>query len=173
MARNDLVLYDSVLSSNMSGEAKSALRRWFESATQMGLPESVRPSAAQLHGTLSAFRQGAESLLTGVAFGAAEVELPGGLDPAGVPIDALAAGLFLGGSALGAKSDMAPTARNVGAVSAGIFGARMTKKFLIEKRLAKGKPLPKHLQYGSTVSGEAPNRVDISNDPIVRAAEGL
>jgi hypothetical protein len=172
MARHDLALYDSVLSSNLSGEHKSSLRRWFETATQ--LPEVVRPSVAQVHGTLSAFRQGAESFLTGVALGALEVEGPGGLDPAGVPVDGAAALVFLAGSALGAKSEMSPTARNVGAVSAGIFGARMTKKLLIEKRLAKGKALPKHLQYqGSTVSGDAPSRMDVSNDPIVRAAEGL
>lgn len=171
MARSDLALYDSVLSSNMSGEAKSGLRRWFEAATN--LPEPIRPSMAQVHGTLSAFRQGAESLLTGVAFGAAEVELPGGLDPAGVPVDALVGALMLGGSAIGAKSEMAPTARNVGSVSVGIFGARMTKRWLVERRLAKGQALPKHLQYGSTVSGDAPNRLDVSDDPIVRAAGDL
>lgn len=171
MARSDLALYDNVLSSNLSGEAKSQLRRWYEAATS--LPEVIRPSMAQVHGTVSAFRQGAESLLTGIALGAAEVELPGGLDPLGVPVDALGAGLFLGGSAIAAKSEMAPTARNIGSACMTVFGMRMTKKFMVEKRLAKGEALPKHLQYSSTVSGDAPARVDVSNDPIVRAAEGL
>lgn len=172
MARSDLALYDSVLSSNMAGEHKSALRKWFEAATN--LPEPIRPSMAQVHSVMSALRQGGESALIGIAFGAAEVELPGGLDPMGVPIDAVAAGLLLGGSIVGAKSDMAPTARNAGSVSLGIFSARMTKKLLIEKRLAKGQSLPKHLQYGSSAfNGDAPARVDVSNDPIVRAAEGL
>lgn len=171
MARSDLALYDSVLASNMSGETKSSLRKWFEAATN--LPEPIRPSMAQVHGTMSAFRQGAESLLAGIALGAAEVELPGGLEPMGVPVDGLAAGVLLLGSGVAAKSDMAPTARNVGSVCMGVFGARMTKKFLVEKRMAKGQALPKHLQYGSAVHGEAPERLDVSKDPIVLAAEGL
>ena len=171
MARSDLALYDSVLSSNLAREDKSALRKWYESA--IALPESIRPSTQQLHGTLSAFRQGSESLLTGVALGIVNVESPGGLDPMGVPVDALIASLGLIGSGIAAKSDMAPTARNIGSVASGIFGMRMTTKFLIEKRVKAGRSVPKHLQLSSTVSGDAPERVDVSRDPIGRAADNL
>lgn len=173
MARNDLALYDSVLSSNLRNEEKSALRRWYEKAVDLDLPKNLRPTTKQIHGGLSAFRQGAESFVAGMALGYLNVESPGGLEPAGVPVDALAGGLLMVGAAIGAESDMAPTARNVGAVCTGVFGMRATTKFLVEKRLTTGKAVPKHLQFSSTVSGDAPVRADISKDPIVLAAEGL
>lgn len=171
MARSDITLYDAVLGSNLQPEQKGALRKWFETA--ISVPETLRPSTAQVHGTLSAFRQGAESLLTGIGLGYLNVECPGGLDPAGVPIDGLAGFLFLAGSGIAAKSDMAPTARNIGSVASGVFGMRMATKFLVEKRLAKGKAIPRHLQLGTTISGDAPGRVDVSKDPIVLASEKL
>lgn len=173
MARQDLALYDSVLSSNLRSDEKSGLRRWFEKAVELDLPKTLRPSRQQLHGGFSAFRQGAESLITGGLLGAINVESPGGLAPGGVHIDAIAGGLLLAGSAIGAESDMAPTARNIGAVCTGVFGMRATQNFLLEKRLSKGQALPKHLQYGSTHSGDVPARADVSKDPIVLAAEGL
>lgn len=173
MARSDLALYDSVLSSNLRNEEKSALRRWFEKAVDLDLPKNLQPTMKQVHGGLSAVRQGGESFITGMALGYLNVESPGGLEPGGVPIDALAGGLFMAGSAIGAESDMAPTARNIGAVCTGVFGMRATTKFLVEKRLSKGKAVPKHLQFSSSHSGDAPDRTDVSKDPIVLASEGL
>lgn len=171
MARSDLALYDSVLSSNLPREDKSALRRWYESAVT--LPESLRPSKDQMHGGLSAFRQGSESLLTGAVLGILNVESPGGLEPLGIPLDGLAGLMFLGGGALAGKSDVAPTAKNIGAVASAVFAKRMVEKFCIERRLAKGKALPAHLQTGSTVSGDVPARRDVTSDPIVQAAADL
>lgn len=173
MARNDLALYDSVLSSNLPREEKSALRRWYEKAVDLDLPRNLRPSTKQVHGGLSAFRQGSESAIAGVLLGIINVESPGGLDPMGVPIDALAGGVFLMGSAIGAESDMAPTARNLGAVCTGVYAMRATTKLRVEARLKSGKAVPKHLQFAATVSGEGPSRADVSQDPIVRASEGL
>lgn len=169
MAQAALALYDSVASSNLPQREKSEIRRWMERMTGEALT-SVRPSAAQLHGGLSAFRQGTESAATGIALGALNASEIG-LDPGGVPVDAVLGVAGLVGSALAAKSDMAPDARNIGAVSLGVFGFRMTTKLMAEKRLASGKALPKHLTYTASVHGEGAQSV--SDDPIVRAANAL
>lgn len=167
--REALALYDSILGSNMPATDKSQVRRWFERMTGDAL-STVKPSSAQLHGGLSSFRQGTESLATGIALGALNAS-DIGLDPKGVPIDGLLGFAGLIGSALGAHSDMAPDARTIGGVSAGIFGFRMTTKFLAEKRLALGHQLPKHLAYAAAVHGESVESP--SDDPIVRAADAL
>jgi hypothetical protein len=169
MARAELALYDSVLSSNLPATEKTQLRRWFERMTGESLT-TIRPSAAQLHGGLSAFRQGTESLATGIALGALNAS-DIGMDPKGIPVDGLLGFAGLIGSAIGAKSDMAPDARNIGGVSVGIFGFRMSTKFLVEKRLASGRPLPKHLTYTASMHGESGGVA--SDDPIVKAADAL
>lgn len=170
MARYDeLTLYDSVLSSNLPSQQKSQLRRWFERMSD--LPVAVRPSPKQIHGTLSAFRQGTESLAAGMLLGVANVELPGGLDLYGVPLDAALGFAGLAGSALAAGSDMAPDARNIGAVGVGVFGMRMTTKWLVEKKLATGRPLPKHLSFTAKMHGDS--EPSLSDDPIVKAADSL
>jgi hypothetical protein len=173
MARGDLTLYDSILSSNLRNEEKSVLRRMYDKALQM--PEALQPSRKQIHGSLTAFRQGAESLIAGMALGAINVESPGGLEPGGVHVDGVAGLLFLAGSGIGAESDMASTARNIGSVCTGVFGCRVTTKLLVEKRLAKGQAIPKHLSFSSSHSGEVPvsSHNNVSQDPIVLAAEGL
>jgi hypothetical protein len=170
MATRELTLYDSILSSNLPYQEKSQLRRWFEKATS-DLPVSVRPSSQQIHGTLSAFRQGTESLATGILLGVANVELPNGLDYHGVPLDALLGTAGLIGSALAAGSDMAPDARNIGSVGLGVFGMRMTTKLLAEKRLSSGKSLPRHLNYNAKIYGDS--EPSLADDPIVKAAENL
>src|SRR3954463_16365018 len=109
MARAELALYDSVLSSNLPATEKTQLRKWFERMTGESL-STIRPSAAQLHGGLSAFRQGTESLATGIALGALNASEIG-MDPKGIPVDGLLGFAGLIGSAIGAKSDMAPDAR--------------------------------------------------------------
>lgn len=169
MARADLALYDSVLSSNMPAAEKSQMRKWFERMTGESL-STIRPSAAQLHGGLSSFRQGTESLATGIALGALNAS-DVGLDPKGVPVDLTLGLAGLIGSALAAKSDMSPDARNIGGTSMGIYGFRMTTKLMAEKRLATGKALPKHLSYTASVHGEG--AASVTDDPIVRAADEL
>ncbi len=169
MARAELALYDSVLSSNMPATQKSEMRKWVERVTGDSLA-TIRPSVAQLHGGLSAFRQGTESMATGIALGALNAS-DIGMDPKGIPVDAVVGFAGLIGSAIGAKSDMAPDARNVGATSVGIFGFRMSTKFLVEKRLASGRPLPKHLTYTASMHGEGNGTA--SDDPVVKAAEAL
>lgn len=169
MARAELALYDSVLSSNMPAAEKTQLRKWFDRMTGESL-STIRPSAAQLHGGLSSFRQGTESLATGIALGylnASDI----GLDPKGVPVDGVLGFAGLVGSALAAHSDMSPDARNIGGVATGIFGFRMTTKLLAEKRLASGRALPKHLAYTASIHGE--NGGVTSDDPIVKAADAL
>lgn len=169
MARAELALYDSVLSSNMPATQKSEMRKWFERMTGDALA-TVRPSAAQLHGGLSSFRQGTESLATGIALGALNASEIG-LDPKGVPVDLTLGIAGLAGSALAAKSDMSPDARNIGSTSLGIYGFRMTTKLMAEKRLATGKALPKHLSYTASVHGEG--AASVADDPIIRAADAL
>jgi hypothetical protein len=122
---------------------------------------------------LTAFRTGAESAITGAILGALNVESPGGLDPAGIAIDGLAGGVFLVGSAFAGDTEIAPTARNIGAVCTGVATMRATTKLCIEKRLAKGQALPSNLQHTATHAGEPSNPADISQDPIVIAARGL
>jgi len=169
MARAELALYDSVLSSNMPASEKTQLRKWFDRMTGESL-STIRPSAAQLHGGLSSFRQGTESLATGIALGALNAS-DIGLDPKGVPVDAVLGFTGLVGSALAAHSDMSPDARNIGGVATGIFGFRMTTKLLAEKRLASGRALPKHLTYTAAIHGESSGVA--SDDPIVKAADAL
>lgn len=171
MARAELALYDSVLSSNMPASEKSQMRKWFERVTGDSLA-SMKPSAAQIHGGLSSFRQGTESLATGIALGALNAS-DIGMDPKGVPVDGVIGFAGLVGSAIAGHSDMAPDARNIGATSVGIFGFRMTTKLITEKRLASGRALPKHLSFTAAMHGDDAAARAVSDDPIVQAADAL
>jgi hypothetical protein len=164
----EMVLYDSLVSSNIPKEEKSQLRRWFEGSVGSALT-SVRPRG-QVRAGLSAFRQSSESLMTGALLGFINVEAKNGLDIGGVPADGVAGAILTIGSALAGDAELAPDARNIGTSCLTVFAFRQTTDLLAEKRRSKGKALPAHLsQPGGKVAGD----VDVGADPIVRAGKML
>lgn len=164
----EMVLYDSLLHSNIPKEEKSQLRKWFEGSVGQALT-SVRPRG-QVRAGLSAFRQSSESLMTGAILGAINVEAKNGLDVGGVPVDAAAGVILTVASALAGEAELSPDARNIGTSCLTVFAFRQTTDLLAEKRRSKGKALPAHLsQAGGKVAGD----VNVSGDPIVQAAKNL
>lgn len=169
MASN-LALYDSVLSSNLSPNVKSDLRRWFEGATGMRL--SV-PSAGKIahHAKrgMSAVRQSGEAVITGGILGLIHVEGKTGLDVFGVPVDAILWGLATFGGIAAGEHELGADSLNVAADCLTVFSFRMTTNFLTARKVAKGQAVPSHLIPGSKIHGESV----MGEDPILRAARNI
>ncbi len=164
-AGNDMVVFDSMLRSNMQPEEKSQIRRWAES--MLGPITQVRAKDAT-GGALSAFRQGSEGLATAAALAWVHVNSKTGLDVAGVPIDGASGGGLLLASVFMGHSELSADARNIGNDALTVWGFRKMTDFFADRRLASGRTLPNHLtRPGSHVSG------DVNNDPIVSAASDL
>jgi len=172
MRPGEIMLYDSVLSSNLPTQEKSALRKLFEKATGSAIVPSFSRASKHVHGGLSAFRQGSEGLLSGAALGFIHAEVKGGLDAPGFPVDGALGALLTIGSAIGAESEVAPDARNVGSTCLGVWSFRATMNLLTEKKLAKGKAIPSHLTPGAKIAGESPSDIG-AEDPILRVAKTM
>lgn len=171
MKPGEIMLYDSVLSSNIPVQEKSQLRKLFEKATGSSIVPSFSKAGKHVHGGLSAFRQGSESLLAGAALGGIHAEFKGGLDAPGFPVDGALGVLLTVGSAIGAESEVAPDARNVGSTCLGIWSFRATTNLLTEKKLAKGKAVPAHLTPGTKIAGDDGSMA--GEDPILRVAKTM
>lgn len=168
MMPRDIVLYDSLTGNGIpTREDKSAMRQWFERSFLPTVP--IRPGD-QIKGSLSAFRKGTEALGTGAALALVHVETEGGLDKFGVPVDGIGGFALLAGSAFFPNSEVSPDARDIGADALTVWSFRKTTDLLVEKRIASGKAVPRHLSPANRIEGE---RSDASEDPIVGAARAL
>lgn len=171
----DMVVYDSVMSSNLTRPEKSMLRRWFEQMTgsEMPTPGARRRASAGEYavGSLQAVRQYGEAVLTGGALAAMHVHGKNGLDlqflGVKVPIDFALATICGLGAVASAGHECSRDALNVGSDAAAVFTFRTMTDLLAERKLATGAALPRHLTPGSRIAGED------DDDPIARAARAL
>lgn len=165
----DLVIYDSLNSNGIpTKEEKSMMRQWLERAV-LGKP--INPSA-HVKGGLSAFRKTTEAIGTGAALAAIHVETDGGLDKFGIPLDGVGGALLTIGSAIWPNSEVSSDARDIGADALTIWSFRKTSDLLVEKRMAAGRAVPRHLSPANKLANEEKSHV-AGEDPIVNAARAL
>lgn len=170
MLPGDIIVYDSLTGNTIpTREEKSVMRRWFESSV-LGNPK-LRPGD-HVKGGLSAFRKTTEALGTGAALAAIHVETEGGLDKFGVPIDGVAGAALTIGSAIWPNSEVSGDARDIGADALTVWSFRKTSDLLIEKRIASGRAVPRHLSPANRVMSEERSNA-AGEDPIVDAARAL
>lgn len=154
-------LMRDVDSSNLARSEKSAVRRMLEKAMGAG-PRAKMHVAATAH----TIRQGGGAVITGLALGVADAQLPGGLDhrvgTTTVPVDGIVAALALAGGVGLAHEEYGADLRNAGTAAAGIFAFRKGREFWLKKK--------------SQIHGESDYGAeddDMSRDPIVEAARRL
>lgn len=169
---------------------KSALREFVEDKLVRGKPlGSLTPSMKQVNAAGQGLRAGGESLLVGGALGAAHAHLKGGLDFKGVPVDAVAGGLFLVGGVLGADEDVGRDLANAGAAALAVFAFRKVHDLTAEIKLkrsgvtAGGGAATGQIKISKAQFGAEPNIIGRSHanhhaafageDPIVATARGL
>lgn len=112
-----------------------------------------------------AVRQVGTGVVVGSVLGAIHAELKAGLDPHGVPIDAVVAVGGIAGALMYAGEEYAPDLRNVGTAGATIFAYRKTDAFLSEKKAAR-------IAGETDMSGESGFDVG-AEDPIASLARNL
>jgi hypothetical protein len=156
-----------VASSNLPHREKSAIRQWYErvSGTVAHPIHSIRGMTRHVPHTVSALRQGGESLIVGGALGALHVELPTGLDVKKIPVDAVAGAVLL--AAGSAASEVAQDMRTAGSTALGVYAFRKTHDFLEEKKRQRGGAA------GSAVKKAGMHGEFGNEDPIIAAARAL
>lgn len=163
MGTNDIVVFDSMLRSNLQPKEKSTIRKWAESV--IGPMTDVRVKDAP-GGALSAFRQGSEGLATAGLLAFVHVNTEEGLDYKGLPLDGVGGAALLGLSAFMGHSELGSDARNIGNDALVVWSYRKMADFFADRRMASGRALPSHLRPGSQSRSA-------ENDPIISAARNL
>ncbi len=169
----DIVVYDSMLSSNLPREDKSTIRKWFERVSGMPQLRSRRdmPEVGLVEGGLNVVRAVGEGITLGAVAGAIHGSSDNGLDIGGkIPADAALGSLLAASAVLAPDSELTKDAVNMAGEAFAIFAFRKTTSLMVEKRLASGGVVPKHLNSGSGIAGEAD---DIDSDPVVKTARGF
>ncbi len=164
LTRLDGNVYQRVLQSNLQPQEKSAIARWVSDA--MATVTNIRPKDAP-GGVLAAFRQGSESAVVAIGAAYAHVNLPDGLDVAGVPLDGASGAVSLAASAFMGHSELGSDARTVGSFGVGLCTFRKMVDVFARQRLASGRALGSHLTPGAR---HAPGA---ANDPVAQAEADL
>lgn len=133
--------FHSIAQSNLPGEKKTAIRRFFERVTGSALTPEVHKAVSVAAEGGQLIRQDGEALIVGGLLGLADAEgkLDVGKDDK-IPIDGVVAGLTAGaalltaGHPLGLSTDL----RNVSSIALGILTFRKTKKWREEKKGSAG-----------------------------------
>ena len=166
---SDMIVYDNSLRPSTQ---KSIVRKWADLLTLGHATDALRaaersvgvgPVAATLH----VIRGNGEAGVTGALLGA--VSGAGGLDRAGVPVDAAASAVS---GALGValcRSELGITLRQVSAASMAVFSFRKTEEWLGVRK--KSTFAGDDWNDPNTVNADV--AVDIGEDPIVQAAKEL
>jgi hypothetical protein len=150
---------------NMShAPKKSWVRAMFDKISGTGgpLPMTTTHVKAGAH----TVRQVGEGMIVGGILGAINAELKGGLEPHGVPLDALGAAALGVGAVVMAHEEFSPDMANGAAACATVFSYRKTDAFLSEKKAAR--------VAGETDMGQETNGFDVgAEDPLMRLARHL
>jgi hypothetical protein len=169
MNRGEMIVYDSMLHSNMKPEDKSMIRTWFEKASgQLATANestgNTRINRYHVISALTAIRQSLES--NAASFGLGVLHADMGLDVVGVPMD-LVGGLTLQAtSILLGDTPVSPDLLNLGTAGTNSYSFRKGYDWMAAKKKARGQePAGKFGQ--STIHGEQ------SDDPIRDVAKKL
>jgi len=168
MGAGDIVVYDSILGSNIPRAEKSFISRWFDQMIERNDGPSYGGRSEGVVTTgIQAVRGSGEGMVVGGLLAAAHAALPTGLDvhvpfiDKMVPLDA-AAGIAANVIAVGTSGrEISRDAANIGVASFGVFTFRKLCDLLGEKSLNKAAP------------GGATARMHGEEDPIVAAARAL
>ena len=160
-------VYERMLKSNLQPEEKNVLKEW--AREMIGPLKSIRE--IRVHdapgGVLSAFRQGSEGLALAALLAFAHVNVRGGLDVKGIPLDGAGGfGLLLASAFMG-HSELGTDARNLGQDATVICAFRKFVDGFSQARMASGRELYSHLTPGKRSTGHP------ASDPVAAAAQDL
>ena len=156
--------YENMLKSNLQPEEKSMIREWAQKMLgPLEMLGDIRVKDAP-GGMLSAFRQGSEGLALAAACAFVHVNVRGGLDVKGVPLDGAGGlGLLLASAFMG-HSELGTDARNLGQDATLIFAFRKLTDTFALARAKSGRELYEHLRPGAEYAGHS------AKDPVAAAA---
>lgn len=156
--------YQNMLKSNLQPEEKSIIKQWAEKIEgPLEIIKDIRVQDAP-GGILSAVRQGSEGIAMAATLAFLQVNVKGGLDVRGVPVDGVGGLAVMGASAFMGHSELGTDARNLGQDATVICAYRKFVDAFSRMRLASGRELYPHLMPGHQYNGTP------ANDPVAQAA---
>lgn len=167
MGLSDIVVYDSVMKSNIPVHEKSHLRQWFEKMTDI-VPsrehESRGITKEHVISAVQAFRQGVESNAVSLSLGVVHAEV--GLDIGKVPVDALTGFVLTGASVALARHEISRDLLNMGMAAGNCFTFRKGFAWATARKARTG---------GAAASkmGEVNIAGEENEDPIVQVARTI
>lgn len=167
MNRGDILVYDSLMGSNIPRREKSAIRQWYDTmtggmATAMETGQGGRRGESAVVSTVQAFRQLSESGAMSAGLGVLHAEV--GLDIGKVPVDAALGIIAPVLSIMFSKHEVSRDLLNLGTAGSNAYLFRKGYAWAAAKKmLAGGRPAG-----DVKISGE-----DSSDDPIVQVAKSI
>lgn len=158
----------------LTSSEKSSIRRIYDRIKAGGA--SLEKAKLHTAAGAQALRQGGESLVIGALLGAADAELPTGLDAhirgKAVPLDAaMGLGAMIASTAWAQEGEISTTLRNAGGAMLAVGGYRKVHQFMAERKRAQGQ-VPGSDASKAAVHGDF--GADMGElDPILEAAKAL
>lgn len=172
---NDVIVYDSIMGSNLPRAQKSAIRSWVENVG--GSISSSRPQAASrfcsTHVITAAqvFRQNSETGVTAALLAALHVKGRKGLDGDMVAWDGAASIVNNVAAILLAKNEVSRDLLNVGSTCTAVYAFRKTYSLLSAMELRDGGSPGGTM--GPTKAAEVAGEGTEDIDPLAKAAKDL
>lgn len=160
-------VYENMLKSNLQPEEKHVLREWAE--RMVGPLETLSKVRIQdaPGGLLSVARQTTEGFGMAALLAYLQVNVNGGLDVRGVPLDGAGGFVLSLASAFMGHSELGTDARNLGQDATLICAYRKLVDGFSRARVRNGRELYAHLQPGAKPPGHP------ANDPVAAAGADL
>lgn len=180
MARSDMVVFDSIQSSNIPRREKSAIRQWYEdiSSDEGGIRPPVASLSARRSASVAARGRGTALVNTARAVGENGVvagglaylhaELKNGLDVGDVPIDGAIGGLANALGIIFPNMEVSEDVKNIANSATSIFMFRKFYGMLAERKIANG-----GIPGGSRAAKKTAASMAGDVDPIVECAKSL
>lgn len=180
MARPDMVVFDTINSSNIPRREKSAIRKWYEDVS--GSDDGFRSPVARGIARAASSRSGGTSRGTAIVNTARSVgesgvvagtlaylhtELKNGLDVAGVPVDGALGGVAHIAQVLFPNMEVSEDVKNIANSATSIFMFRKFYSMMAERKIASG-GVP-----GGKLNSSGKSDSMGSEDPIVECAKNL
>lgn len=168
---SDIVVYDSVMKSNIPREEKSLMRTWFEKMTDIvpSRDEDRRGGGLgkeHVVSTVQALRQSLESNAVSFGLGALHAEV--GLDVGKVPVDMVGGTALAIGSIMFAKHEISRDLLNMGTAGQNCFSFRKGHAWAAARKVRQGDEPAQKMGQVVNIAGEGD-----SEDPIVQVAKSI
>lgn len=173
----DMVVYDSIRSSNIPRGEKSMIRRWFETMNDMvpgrsdgGYYYGGNDTPSRLSEVVNVARSTGENVIVGGLLAYLHTELKTGLDVGKVPVDGTMGAIAKAASILAPGSEVSTDVKNIANSAVSIYCFRKFYDMLAAKKLAEGGTVGGKFgpQQNASIAGE-----DGDEDPVVAAARNL